>query len=94
MITALEAKQKVFRARSYYELVANRINKEASKGADMCKIHVDELPLVKSKVTLCEIARFLTEFGYHTTIVDETLSIYWYPIKPYYLYEDGTSEEE
>lgn len=94
MMTALEAKQKLFRKKYYYELVASRIDKAVFNGADMCKISVEELPLIKTTGTLYEIASFLTEFGYHTTIVDETLSIYWYPIKPYYLYEDGTSEEE
>lgn len=79
MMTALEAKQKVFRKKYYYELVASRIDKAVFNGADMCKISVEELPLIKTTGTLYEIAMFLTEFGYHTMIEKNTLIISWTP---------------
>ena len=45
----------------------------------MCRISVEELPLIKTTGTLYEIASFLTEFGYHTMIDKNTLIVSWLP---------------
>lgn len=96
MITALEAKQKVFRKRSYYEIVANRINEAASNGDLMCAVRMEDLPIT-TMGKLYEIESFLNEFGYQTMIVDKnTLIIRWVPswqLHANYVGDDKCEEE-
>ena len=93
MITALEAKQMVFQTKDYYNIVDSKITTSASNGDCKCAVNISEIPN-GTKGILYEIASFLNELGYHTTMGNETLNIYWIPLKPLYLYEDVDCEDE
>ena len=60
MITALEAKQKAFCKKPYYEIVENKINEAASNGELVCAIRMEEI----TDGTILNN----TPFGFHTAI--------------------------
>ena len=94
MITALEAKLKTFRKMPYYGTVKSKINESASNGDMVCAISMEEIT-DGTTGKLYEISRFLNEFGYHTMIYQNTLSISWIPSwKNQTSYVDDINSEE
>lgn len=93
MITALEAKHKVFCKKPYYEIVENKINEAASNGDLVCAISMEEIP-DGTTGKLYEMSRFLNDFGYHTMIENNTLIISWIPSWTNHISYVGESDSE
>lgn len=79
MLTALEAKQKVFRKMFYYETLNSKINEAADNGLMQCTIGISDELSVKTTSQLYDMINFLNEFGYHTVVDGDILVISWFP---------------
>ena len=95
MITALEAKMKVFRKMSYYETLNSKINEAADNGLMQCSIGISDELSVKTIGKLYDITKFLDEFGYQTEVNGDILVISWFPSWGNHMsYVDDFDEEE
>ena len=95
MITALEAKMKVFRKMSYYETLNSKINEAADNGLMQCSIGISDDLSVKTIGKLYDITKFLDEFGYQTEVNGDILVISWFPSWGNHMsYVDDFDEEE
>ena len=95
MMTALEAKMKIFRKMSYYETLNNKINEAADNGLMQCAIGISDELSIKTMGKLYDMIKFLNEFGYQTVVNGDTLVISWFPSCGNHMsYVDDFDEEE
>ena len=95
MISALEAKMKVFSKMSYYETLNSKIKEAADNGLMQCAIGISDELSVKAKGKLYDMINFLNEFGYQTVVNGDTLIISWFPNWGNHMsYVDDFDEEE